>query len=109
MAEMWIIVVNILLMATNWRPYSYKDLGVLFDTKLGFKQHIMDKVNKAYSMLGIIKRNFANLSHFSFLCLYKTMVRSHLEYAVSVWCPCWKEHIERMERVRCAPQNYCLG
>ena len=79
---------------------SYKDLGVLFDTKLGFNQHIMDKVNKAYSMLGIIKRNFVNLSHFSFLCLYKTMVRSHLEYAVCVWCPCRKELVEIMERVQ---------
>ena len=37
---------------------SYKDLGVTFDEKLSFRDHIHDKVHKAYAMLGIIKRNF---------------------------------------------------
>lgn len=79
---------------------SYKDLGVLFDSKLNFGLHIMDKVKKANSMLGIIKRNFSNMSYHSFLCLYKAMVRSHLEYAVPVWCPYKKEYIELVERVQ---------
>ena len=35
-----------------------KDLGVIFDTKLRFNYHINEKVNKTYSILGIIKRNF---------------------------------------------------
>ena len=34
------------------------DLGVNFDDKLSFKDHITDKTNKAYGVLGIIKRNF---------------------------------------------------
>ena len=38
------------------------DLGVNFDHKLSFKDHITDKTNKAYGVLGIIKRNFDNLS-----------------------------------------------
>ena len=34
------------------------DLGVWFDEKLSFSEHIQTKINKAYMMLGIIKRIF---------------------------------------------------
>ena len=37
---------------------SINDLGVTFDNNLSFKDHISQKINKAYSILGIIKRNF---------------------------------------------------
>jgi len=40
------------------REDSYNDLGVKFDTKLKFDCHINEKVNKAYGILGIIKRYF---------------------------------------------------
>jgi len=40
------------------RVDKVKDLGVWFDEQLSFKEHMHDKINKAYSMLGIIKRNF---------------------------------------------------
>ena len=63
---------------------SIKDLGVIFDCKLKFDIHIIDKVNKANRMLGIIKRNFKFLSPDAFVMLYKSLIRSHLEYAVSV-------------------------
>ena len=67
---------------------SVSDLGVRFDSKLSLMDHINDKVNKAYStILGIIKRNFIHLDINSFVLLYKAMVRPHLEYANSVWCP----------------------
>jgi len=36
---------------------SVNDLGVIFDSNLTFKDH-MAKKNTAYSILGIIKRNF---------------------------------------------------
>jgi len=62
-----------------------KDLGVIFDAKLNFSLHISDKVNKANSILDIIKRNFSYLSQECFVMLYKALVRSHLEYANAVW------------------------
>ena len=61
---------------------TIKDLGVVFDSRLKFDEHIDEKVNKAYQMLGIIKRNFIYLTPDSFVILYKALVRSHLEYAV---------------------------
>ena len=39
-------------------PDSIIDLGVLFDSNLSFRDHISQKINKAYSILGIMKRNF---------------------------------------------------
>ena len=77
-----------------------RDLGVLFDMDLKFEEHINEKINKAYSMLGIIKRNFKYLDEKSFVMLYKSMVRSHLEYAVAVWYPIKKGLIEALEKVQ---------
>jgi len=37
---------------------SIVDLGVHFDSNLTFRDHISEQINKAYSVLGIIKRNF---------------------------------------------------
>ena len=79
---------------------SVTDLGVRFDSKLAFSDHISEKVNKAYSILGIIKRNFIYLDNDSFVLLYKAMVRPHLEYANSVWCPYKKGDIEIIEKVQ---------
>jgi len=67
-----------------------RDLGVLIDERLAFSNHIQDKINKAYAMLGVIKRNFKYLRLSSFVLLYKNMVRSHLDYCSSVWT-----HIEK--------------
>ena len=43
------------------RESKMKDLGEQIDDKLKFGVHIHEKVNKAYSMLGVIKRNFKYL------------------------------------------------
>jgi len=74
------------------RVYIMKDLGVTIDPSLNFKDHIYDKIKKAYQMLGIINRNFSNLDIFSFLMLYKSMVRSHIEYGNVIWSP-YKEYL----------------
>ena len=33
---------------------SIKDLGILFDERLNFKDHIQEKINKAYNMIGLL-------------------------------------------------------
>ena len=64
-----------------------KDLGVTIENDLTFDTHIYDKIKIANKMLGIINRNFSNLDKVSFVLLYKSLVRSHLEYANSIWSP----------------------
>jgi len=56
--------------------------------------------NKAYSILGIIKRNFIYMNELSFISLYKSMVRPHLKYAHSVWCPYKIGDIKEIEKVQ---------
>jgi len=55
---------------------SIKDFGVTFDNKLKFDHHINNIINKAYQILGIVKRNFIYLTSASFVVLYKSMIRS---------------------------------
>ena len=82
------------------RVSSVTDLGVKFDDELSFSFHIYDKIALANKMLGIIKRNFVNMNKECFLLLYKSLVRSHLEYANSVWCPYKVGLINDIERVQ---------
>ena len=58
-----------------------KDLGVIFDQKLNFETHIDVKINMAIRNLGLILRNITFMNKEMFLQLYKSLVRTHLEYA----------------------------
>ena len=51
-------------------------------------------------MLGIIKRNFKHLNIQCFTLLYKSMVRSHLDYCSSVWNPYHKDDTEAWKTLR---------
>ena len=77
-----------------------KDLGVMMSSDLSFDDHIYDKINMANKMLGIVRRNFADLDTNSFLLIYKSMIRSHLEYASSVWNPYKKGLINDIENIQ---------
>jgi len=51
-----------------------KDLGVNFDPDLNIVLHCHEKINNAYAMLGIIRRNFMYLSEEAFV--YNTRLMS---------------------------------
>ena len=77
-----------------------KDIGVIIDSNLEFDKHINAKINKANSMFSIIRRSFQFLNPQTFTPLYKSLVRSHLDYASSVWNPYKQKHIEAIENVQ---------
>ena len=82
------------------RGEKIKDLGVCrFDDKLTFKEHINDKINVAYDAF-LIKRNFKYVTIPTFVMLYNSMVRSHLDLCCSVWTPYRKGDIEALEKVQ---------
>ena len=58
------------------------------------------KKNKAYSMLGIITRNFIHMDKHIFIFFNKCMVRPHVEYANSVWNPFRKGDIKDIEKIQ---------
>jgi len=77
-----------------------KDLGIIIDEELSFNNHIYDRINAAFKMLGIINRNFVNLEKSTFILLYKSLVRSLLEYGNSVWNPHKTGLIHDLEKVQ---------
>ena len=77
-----------------------KDLGVLIDNDLQFENHILSKIKTANRITGLVRRNFKNIDFPGFLLLYKSMIRSHLEYAQTVWSPHKVKLIEALEKVR---------
>ena len=79
---------------------SEKDLGVIVDQALNFSEHISTKVSKANRNQGISFRIFTYMDKEMFLNLYKSIVRPHLEYAVTVCSPLYKKKIIVIENVQ---------
>ena len=47
-----------------------------------------------------IRRTFKYLNAETFLPIYKTLVRTHLDYLNAVWAPYKKKHIDKIESVQ---------
>ena len=82
------------------RTDAEKDIGVTIDSKLEFEDHIIEKVNKANSILGVIRRSFEYLDKDTLVMLFKSLVRPHLEYANQIWAPYKKKHLDIIENVQ---------
>ena len=77
-----------------------KDLAVTIDDKLIFSRHIQIQVNNANSAVGLIRHTFKHLDKESFLYLYKSLVRPHLEYVSVIWSRKMKKHQDSIEKVQ---------
>ncbi len=80
--------------------HEEKDIGVTIEDQLEFEQHICAKVQKANQMNGLLRRSFDHLDATTFLPLYKSLVRTHLDFASSVWKPTKIKHLEMLESVQ---------
>ena len=87
-----------------------KDIGVIIDDKLIFSNHIIAKINKANSVIGVIRITYSYLDKKnSFLYLHKALVRPHIEYAIQVWAPHLRKDIEAIEDVQCKASKQIPG
>lgn len=77
-----------------------KDIGVVIDSKLTFSDHLAEKINKANSILGLIRRTFVYLDLPILKSLYTALVRPYMEYANQVWCPYLVKDVEALENVQ---------
>lgn len=83
------------------RPNVVKDLGVYFDPKLSFSDHIACVHKSAYSTLGFVVRNSRDFSDIETLqCLFVSLVLPRLEYASIVWCPYHEKYVSFLEGVQ---------
>lgn len=64
-----------------------KDLGIITDSQLKFKEHISTIVSKAKQRVGMIRRGFRFIDTNVLSLLFKSMVRPILETANTVWAP----------------------
>ena len=77
-----------------------KDLGIVVDPRLSFKDHVSQACAKANKILGIVRRSFDYLTNKMFVQLYKSLVRPHLEYNHCVWDPHFKYLRQDIENVQ---------
>ena len=64
------------------RQNHAKDLGVLLDSSLNFKQHIDDVVARGNQLLGVVIRTTNEFRNpMCFKAVYNSIVRSVLEYS----------------------------
>ena len=65
---------------------SQKHLGLILNERLNFNEHLESKINKCYKIVGFLKRlSNRRLSRDPFLRIYKSFVRSHLDYGDIVY------------------------
>ena len=66
-----------------------KDIGVIIYSNLEFDKHFNQKINKA--IMAVI-RSFTTLNQHNCVPLYKALVMSHLDYAISIWSSCKQKY-----------------
>ena len=77
-----------------------KDLGIWFEENLKFNKHISVTVKKANRLVGMIKRTFSFMNKELFLIIYKSLIRSVLDYGSPVWNPSTKKYRQMLENVQ---------
>ena len=94
------------------RKDSIRDLGVIFDSKFTFVEHIYDIIEKAIKMYGFVYRSCRDFTNIKALNnLYYTLIRSRLEYGSIIWYPLYDSHIiniESVQRKYLKFLSYCL-
>ena len=79
---------------------NFRDLGIQIDPKLKFHIHTNTVVKKAYRVLGLICKSFECKGSDVIVKLYKTLVRSIIEYNNILWGPFCVLDNQKIERVQ---------
>ena len=82
------------------RKNSIKDLGVTINNEIEFRDHIEKIVASSKVMSGYIFRTFNTRDRKPLEMLYKTYIRSKLEYCNMVWSPNKQQEIAAIESVQ---------
>ncbi|XP_065665615.1 uncharacterized protein LOC136087036 [Hydra vulgaris] len=117
-SQTWLLLFNILKRVVmhyghNNKKYLYnlnsiqlkvsdteRDLGVLFNANLKWKNQMSNTSNKTNQMHGRIKKSFACFDYKLLRLLYITFIRPLLEFAVPVWSPYYKSDCDYIEKIQ---------
>ena len=87
---------------------SVKRLGMLPDSSLKFNEYVQSKIiNKCYKIIGLIKKISIHLPKEALLRLYKSFVRSNLDYGDIIFD---KPHNESFKsRIKSIQYKACIA
>ena len=80
---------------------SIKILGVILDKDLSYKEHISNKLKKAYAKASALRRIRRFLPHDVMIKLYKAFILPHLEYCSPLFVGIGKGQRKRLEDGNC--------
>ena len=80
--------------------HQEKDLGILITDDLKASQQCQLAYNKASRILGLIDRTIEYRHTDILLCLYKSLVRPHLEYSISQCSPYYSKDKVLIEKIQ---------
>lgn len=88
----------------------FKDLGVVFNTKLSFNTHIDALICKSNQVNGLIKRCVGYNAPVNVkLHLYKTLTMSIMNYCSEIWSPQGHTKIKALESIQRSMTKYILN
>ena len=77
-----------------------RDLGIVYDSNLCFKNFVNSVVSRAYQRINLIFRAFCSRNLVLMTRVYTTYVRPILEYCSYIWSPYTLYEIDAIERVQ---------
>ena len=77
-----------------------KDLGVNFNEKGDFSDHIQIKTSKAKQMAGYVLRTFMIRYPEPMMMLFKSLILPHIEYCCIIWNPYLQKEINMLEQIQ---------
>ena len=77
-----------------------KDLGVTIDESLRWSSHITEVTKQASQTSAWVLRTFFTRESLPLMTLYKSLVRSKMDYCCPVWFPTTKEEISALEGIQ---------
>ena len=77
-----------------------KHLGMILDNRLDFNLHINEKISKANKGIGMIKKLQSELPRKTFINIYKSFVRPHLDYGDIIYDKPVDNFINKLESVQ---------
>jgi hypothetical protein len=81
--------------------YCAKDLGVVFNSKMNYNEHLNQIISSANKVLEFIRRFSKDFSDpWIIKVLYCSLARPHVEYCSVVWNPSNAGEVERIESIQ---------
>ncbi len=86
---------------TNLVPSpSVRDLGIFIDNKLNWSEHIFKITQKSKQTCGWVLSVFHSRDKLVMMTLFKSLIRSRLEYGCEIWNPYLIKDINKIEQIQ---------